>query len=57
MSTEFAIVETTHPGVSQVPVKRGFSIRAARPEDSATIANLVHELAVYEKLEKVEDSP
>ena len=30
----------------------GFMIRPARPEDSATIANLVHELAVYEKLEQ-----
>ena len=57
MGTEVTIVETTPNGVSQVLVKRGFSIRAARPEDSATIANLVHELAVYEKLEKVEDSP
>ena len=30
----------------------GFSIRPARPEDCATIANLVHELAVYEELEQ-----
>ncbi len=29
-----------------------FSIRPARPEDAATIANLVYELAVYEKLEQ-----
>jgi GNAT superfamily N-acetyltransferase len=28
------------------------AIRPARPEDSATIANLVYELAVYEKLEE-----
>jgi GNAT superfamily N-acetyltransferase len=31
--------------------KSGFTIRPAQPEDSATIANLVYELAVYEKLE------
>ena len=30
----------------------GFTIRPARSDDSATIANLVHELAVYEKLEQ-----
>src|SRR5271157_467803 len=29
-----------------------FSIRPARPADAATIANLVYELAVYEKLEQ-----
>src|SRR5262245_42649730 len=52
MSAEFTIVETTLSGASQVPANRGFSIRAARPEDSATIANLVYELAVYEKLEQ-----
>jgi GNAT superfamily N-acetyltransferase len=30
----------------------GFTIRAARPDDCVTIANLVRELAVYEKLEQ-----
>ena len=30
----------------------GFSIRPARPEDAELLVNLVHELAVYEKLEQ-----
>ena len=30
----------------------GFSIRPARPEDAEILVNLVHELAVYEKLEQ-----
>ena len=34
------------------PAELSFSIRPARPEDCATIANLVRELAVYEKLEQ-----
>jgi GNAT superfamily N-acetyltransferase len=32
--------------------QRGFAIRPARPDDCETIANLVRELAVYEKLER-----
>jgi GNAT superfamily N-acetyltransferase len=35
----------THPGP-------GISIRPARPEDAGLLVNLVHELAVYEKLEQ-----
>jgi GNAT superfamily N-acetyltransferase len=33
------------------PTKPNFTIRPVTPDDSATIANLVHELAVYERLE------
>jgi GNAT superfamily N-acetyltransferase len=40
---------------AEVAAERGggsFSIRAARPEDADFLANLVRELAVYEKLEQ-----
>jgi GNAT superfamily N-acetyltransferase len=52
MSAEFTMAENAQSGASEDGAKRRFSIRPARLEDSATIANLVHELAVYEKLEQ-----
>ena len=33
-------------------IRPGSSIRPARPEDAETLATLVRELAVYEKLEQ-----
>jgi GNAT superfamily N-acetyltransferase len=39
------------PGSFTAPDAAGFSIRAARPEDARVLANLVRELAVYEKME------
>ncbi len=52
MSTEFAAAGAIAAGESAVESQPAFSIRPARPEDAATIANLVYELAVYEKLEQ-----
>ena len=36
---------------SEIPASASFSIRAACPDDVELLVNLVHELAVYEKLE------
>src|SRR5271165_3613931 len=36
----------------QTSDRAGFTIRSARPEDAETIAGLVRELAIYEKLEE-----
>jgi GNAT superfamily N-acetyltransferase len=50
--------DSGNPGPSSAAVSgpseqhAGFTIRPAGPDDSATIANLVRELAVYEKLEQ-----
>ena len=52
MSTEFAAAGEKTAGESAVGSQPAFSIRPARLEDAATIANLVYELAVYEKLEQ-----
>jgi GNAT superfamily N-acetyltransferase len=52
MSTEFAAAGEKTAGEFAVGTQAAFSIRPARPEDAATIANLVYELAVYEKLEQ-----
>jgi len=52
MSTEFAAAGNKTTGEFAVGTQPAFSIRPARPEDAATIANLVYELAVYEKLEQ-----
>jgi GNAT superfamily N-acetyltransferase len=45
-----------HPDSSPPRIKlspaTGLAIRAARPEDAELLVNLVHELAVYEKLEQ-----
>jgi GNAT superfamily N-acetyltransferase len=38
-------------GTTAEGLAAGFSIRAARPEDAEILANLVRDLAVYEKLE------
>ena len=35
---------------SEIPASASFSIRAAWPDDVELLVNLVHELAVYEKL-------
>ncbi len=51
MSVEFAaagLSDSPDPGRNALPL---FSIRPAVPEDAQIIANLVYELAVYEKLE------
>ena len=52
MSTEMPRIDADGSTRRDGPPEPGFSIRPARPEDSATIANLVRELAVYEKLEQ-----
>lgn len=39
------------PNSTKEPARASFTIRPAVPGDAATIASLVHELAVYEKLE------
>ncbi len=52
MSIEFAAAGMTPAGGSSLASGPEFSMRAARPEDAATIANLVRELALYEKLEQ-----
>ena len=52
MSTEFPAAGQKTAGESAVESQPAFLIRPARPEDAATIANLVYELAVYEKLEQ-----
>jgi len=52
LSTETP-TEDAAPGIPpDGPVDLSFAIRPARPEDCETIANLVRELAVYEKLEQ-----
>jgi len=40
------------PGDLKTATPASFSIRAARPDDAELLVNLVHELAVYEKLEQ-----
>ncbi len=52
MSIEFAAAGLTMDGEAAVESPGALVIRPARPDDSATIANLVYELAVYEKLEQ-----
>ena len=52
MSTEFAAAGERTAGEPALGTQPSFSIRPARPADAATIANLVYELAVYEKLEQ-----
>jgi GNAT superfamily N-acetyltransferase len=52
MSAESARARDGQGEVSSSAPESRFSLRPARPEDSATIANLVRELAVYEKLEQ-----
>ncbi|MGZ3396845.1 MAG: histidinol dehydrogenase, partial [Isosphaeraceae bacterium] len=52
MSTEFAAAGEKTAGETAAGSQSAFSIRPARPADAATIANLVYELAVYEKLEQ-----
>ena len=51
MSTEFAAAGEKTAGETAAGSQSAFSIRPARPADAATIANLVYELAVYEKLD------
>lgn len=52
MSTEFTVAGESAAGDSALVSKPALTIRPARPDDAATIANLVYELAVYEKLEQ-----
>jgi len=52
MSTEYAAAGYQTAGELAVGTQPVFSIRPARPEDVATIANLVYELAIYERLEQ-----
>ncbi len=52
MSSEFAAAGEKTAGEFAGRTPPAFSIRPARAEDAATIANLVYELAVYEKLEQ-----
>jgi GNAT superfamily N-acetyltransferase len=40
------------PIADEAPAAPGFLIRPARPEDAELLVTLVHELAVYEKLEQ-----
>lgn len=52
MSIETSRIDTTQAIPPDGDEQRGFTIRPARAEDCETIANLVRELAVYEKLER-----
>ncbi len=52
MSIEFAAAGLTTAGEAAVGSTGALVIRPATPDDAATIANLVYELAVYEKLEQ-----
>ncbi len=52
MSIEFASAGSTTAEDAETGQQRSFSIRPARPDDATAIANLVYELAVYEKLEQ-----
>jgi GNAT superfamily N-acetyltransferase len=52
MSTEFVAAGDRTADESGPAAQPAFSIRWARPDDAATLANLVYELAVYEKLEQ-----
>jgi GNAT superfamily N-acetyltransferase len=52
MSSEFAAAGKGTADEFAVDSQSTLSVRPARPEDAATIANLVYELAVYEKLEQ-----
>jgi len=52
MTDDAGAAPAPSPGNIDTPGVPGFSIRAARPEDSEILVNLVYELAVYEKLEQ-----
>jgi len=52
MTDDAGAAPAPSPGNIDTPGVPGFSIRAARPEDAEILVNLVHELAVYEKLEQ-----
>jgi GNAT superfamily N-acetyltransferase len=43
-------IPASAPTDLKAPTTASFSIRAARPDDAELLVNLVHELAVYEKL-------